>query len=224
MNETKSVRILMVDDHPSMLEGYKVILSYNDLGYRIHTTTAHNCKDAFDILSHPVSENHFDLAFLDYSLPPYEDMNIHNGEDLGRLVKKYSPKTKVAILTSHTEALLLYQIIQNVDPNGMLVKSDFSAEELILAFALMLEGETYYSKTVKLILDEMLSPTKYLGQQNRRILSLICSGIKTKSLPEILNISLSAIEKRKSQIRAYLSLEKGTDEEIIREAKKRGLT
>jgi two-component system, NarL family, response regulator NreC len=224
MSETKKVKILMVDDHPSMLEGYKVILSYNDLGYELDTTLAHTCQAAFEIISNPANVNHFDLAFLDYSLPPYNEMKIHNGEDLGLLIKKYSPRTKIAILTSHTEALLLYQIIQNVDPNGMLVKSDFSAEELISAFGQMMEGETYYSKTVKQILEDILTPEKYLGKQNRQILSLICSGIKTKSLPEILNISLSAIEKRKTQIRAYLSLEKGTDEEIIREAKKRGLT
>ncbi|WP_262494798.1 hypothetical protein [Flavobacterium columnare] len=29
------IRILIVDDHPSMIEGYKVILSYNDFGYNI---------------------------------------------------------------------------------------------------------------------------------------------------------------------------------------------
>lgn len=224
MEAKKVIKLLMVDDHPSMLEGYKVILSYNDMGYEIVTTAAHCCEDAFDIISNSLYENYFDLAFLDYSLPSYEEMNIHNGEELGLLVKKYSPKTKIAILTSHTEALLLYQIIQNVDPNGMLVKSDFSGEELILAFGMIMEGETYYSKTVKQILKDMLLPDKYLGKQNRQILSLICSGVKTKNLPEILNISLSAIEKRKIQIRTYLNLEKGSDEEMIKEAKKRGLT
>lgn len=224
MVPNKIIKILMVDDHPSMLEGYKVILSYNDLGYEIETTAAHNCENAFNIISNPLTENLYDLAFLDYSLPAYEDMNIHNGEELALLVKKYSPKTKVVILTSHTEALLLYQIIQNVDPNGILVKSDFSADELIVAFAMILEGETYYSQTVKQVLKDMLLPEKYLGKQNRQILSLICVGVKTKNLPEMLNISLSAIEKRKNQIKTYLNVEKGTDEDMIKEAKKRGLT
>jgi two-component system, NarL family, response regulator NreC len=223
MDEKKVVKILMVDDHPSMLEGYKVILSYNDFNYELETFAAHNCQTAYDIIVDPLKKNYFDLVFLDYSLPSYDEMNIHNGEDLGVLFKKHSPETKIAILTSHTEALLLYQIVQNVEPNGILVKSDFSADELIFAFGMIMVGDIYYSATVKQILKDMLLPEKYLSKQNRQLLTLIGDGVKTKNLPEILNLTLSAIQKRKTQIRIYLNLEKGTDEEIIKEAKKRGL-
>lgn len=223
MSKKRVVKILMVDDHPSMLDGYKLILSYNYLGFEIETTTAHNCENAYDIISHPFKKNYFDLAFLDYSLPIYAEKNINNGEDLGLLLKNISPNTKLAILTSHTEVLLLYQIIQNLDPNGLLVKSDFSAEELLVAFEMILEGDTYYSSTVKSVLKEMLTPEKYLGKINRQIISLIGEGKKNKNLPEILNISLSSIEKRKTQIRLYLNIPKSNDEEMIKEAKKRGL-
>ncbi len=223
MDEKKVVKILMVDDHPSMLDGYKLILSYNYLGYIIETTTAHNCQNAYEIISSPLKKNYFDLAFLDYSLPIFEEKNILNGEDLGLMIKSHSPNTKIAILTSHTEVLLLYKIIQNLDPLGLLVKSDFSAEELLVAFEMILEGDTYYSTTIKKILKEMLTPEKYLGKLNREILSLIGEGTKTKNLPEILKISLSAVEKRKTQIRIYLNLPKGNDEDMIKEAKKRGL-
>ena len=35
---SKKVNIFMIDDHPSMIEGYKSILSYNDLGYEINVS------------------------------------------------------------------------------------------------------------------------------------------------------------------------------------------
>ena len=208
MEEKKQIKILMVDDHPSMLDGYKLILYYNYLGLEIETTTAHNCENAYEIISHPLKKNYFDLAFLDYSLPIFAEKNINNGEDLGLILRSHSPDTKIAILTSHTEVLLLYQIIKNLDPN---------------AFEMILEGETYYSATVKQVLRELLLPEKFLGKLNRQILALIGEGVKTKNLPEHLNLTLSAIQKRKTQIRIYLNLEKGTDDEIIKEAKKRGL-
>ena len=69
----------------------------------------------------------------------------------------------------------------------------------------------------------MLTPEKYLGKINRQIISLIGEGKKNKNLPEILNISLSSIEKRKTQIRLYLNIPKSNDEEMIKEARKRGL-
>ena len=221
--ENSIVKILMVDDHPSMLEGYKLILSYNDLGLEIITTAAHNCKTAYEIITDPLKKNFFDLAFLDYSLPIYEEMNVNNGKDLALLLKHHSPKTKIAILTSHTETLLLYDIIKNVAPIGLLVKSDFSADELLLAFEMILNSETYHSPTVKLSLKEMLAREKYLDDVNRKILSLLVSGIRTKDMPEILGISLSTIEKRKNQIRMYLNFLKATDNELIKEAKKQGL-
>lgn len=213
----------MVDDHPSMIEGYKIILSYNDLGYEIETTSAFNCKDAYDTIVNPNKKNYFDIVFLDYSLPPYEEKNINNGEDLALLVKKTSPNSKIVILTSHIETLILYNIIKRVNPNGLLVKSDFTADELLKAFESIINDEVYNSATVKSSLKELLSRDNYLDDFNRQMITLLSQGIKTKNLPQYMNLSMSSIEKRKVQIKLYLNIEKGTDEDIIREAKKRGL-
>ncbi|MET0760063.1 MAG: response regulator [Flavobacterium sp.] len=217
------LKILMVDDHPSMIEGYKIILSYNDLGFEIETTAAHNCESAFEIITNTTNLDFFDLVFLDYSLPPFEAKNISSGEDLAMLVKAHLPNSKIVMLTSHTEALILYNIIRNIEPEGLLVKSDFSAEELISAFDMIMKGEIYHSLTVKQNVKELLSKKVYLDHFNRQIITLLAQGIKTKSLPAHLNLSISAIEKRKVQIRDYFCIQKGNDEDIIREAKKLGL-
>lgn len=217
------LKILMVDDHPSMIEGYKIILSYNNLGLEIETTPAYNCESAYKIITNGSNKIYFDLVFLDFSLPPYEEMGIKSGQDLAMLAKVHLPNAKIVILTSHTEAILLYNIISNVEPNALLVKSDFSAEELLSAFDKIMDGEIYHSTTVNHNLKEMFSQKKILDQQNRQIISLLAQGIKTKNLPSHLNISISAIEKRKVNIRHYFNLQKGSDEDIIREAKRLGL-
>ena len=216
------LKILMVDDHPSMIEGYKIILSYNTLGFEIETTSAFSCESAYEIITG--SKNAiFDLVFLDYSLPAYEKMHINSGEDLALLVKTHMPNAKIVMLTSHNEGLILYNMLRNIEPAGLLVKSDFSADELISAFEIIMKGEIYHSTTVKHRMKELLSKKAYLDNFNRQIITLLAQGIKTKSLPNHMNLSISSIEKRKIQIKDNLSIEKGTDEDIIREAKKQGL-
>lgn len=215
------LKVLMVDDHPSMLEGYKIILSYNSLGFEIETTAAFNCETAYEIITK--KHNAFDMVFLDYSLPPYEAMHINSGEDLAMLTKTHLPNAKIVMLTSHSEALILYNIVRNIEPAGLLVKSDFSADELLNAFEVMVHDGIYHSATVKQNIKELLSKKVYLDVFNRQIITLLAQGIKTKSLPSHLNLSISTIEKRKVQIRDYFGIQKGNDEDIIREAKKLGL-
>jgi two-component system, NarL family, response regulator NreC len=217
------LNILMVDDHPLIVEGYRMILSYNNLGYEIETTSVYNCQSAYEIITDSKREKDFDIIFLDYNLPAYEEKGIKNGEDLAMLVKKHWKKCKIVILTSHNEAIILYTISRNIEPLGLLIKSDFTAEELITMLDTVVKGKVYYSNTVKNCVEELLSKKIYLDTFNRQIISLLAQGVKTKSLPNYINLSISAIEKRKVQIRDYFCIQKGNDEDIIREAKKLGL-
>lgn len=215
------VKILMIDDHPSQIEGYKVILSYNSLGVAIETTAAYNCEVAYALITTNGTAA-FDMVFIDRSLPPFPERNIKSGEDLALLVRKYWPDTKIVILTSHAEAFLLYAIVKKIKPQGLLVKSDFSADELLLAFEKIANGETYYTQTVKEGIKELLSREQFLDDHNRQIIILLSQGARTASIAEQLHLSKSAIEKRKVQIKDYLCIVKGTDEDIVSASRKLG--
>lgn len=216
-----AMRILMVDDHPTQLDGYKIILTYNNQGIEIDTTMAYNCKSAFEIITDPESEG-FDMVFLDLNLPGYPEELLKSGEDLAYLVKKYLPAAKIIMLTSHSETFLLYNIVKKIEPDAFLVKSDFGGDELLDAFDAVINDQTYHSETVTASIQELLSREEYLDSYNRQIITLLAQGVKTKNLPEHLNLSMSAVEKRKSQIKDYFCIEKGNDEDIVREARKLG--
>ena len=217
------LKILIVDDHPSMIEGYKVILTYNNLGLDIEVTAAYNCESAYNLVLKNQNEIDYDLVFLDYCLPPFPCKNIKNGQDLAVIIQKYLPNTKIVILTSHTEAILLYDIVKNVAPEGLLVKSDFSADELLLAFDKIMAGKIYHSATVIQSIKDVAANLTILDKSNRLLISLLAKGVKTKNLPSHLNISMSSVEKRKVHIREYFNLKNGRDEDIIKEAKRLGL-
>lgn len=216
-----SVKILFVDDHPSQIMGYKTILAYNDQNLEIDTTECHNCKEAFTVITQAETDQ-FDIVFLDRSMPPYEEAGVFSGEDLALLVKKHLPEAKIVILTSHAESFIIYDIVKKVSPNGLLIKSDFGGEELLSAFEMVLNGETHYSETVRKAIKELLSREDYLDTINRQIIILISKGFKTKSIANEVNLTESAVEKRKAKIKDYFCIDKGNDEDIIREAKKLG--
>ena len=222
MNKT-DLHILMIDDHPSMIEGYKSILSFNDLGLRIITTPAYNCESAYNIIDKTSVNEAFDFAFVDLSLPPYLEKKIKGGEDLALLIKNKFPDCKIVILTSHAEAFILDAIQKNIAPNGLLVKSDFTADEFLLAFEKIYNNHFYTSRTVVENIAELHEKSAFLDENNRKLITLLAEGVKTKNLPQRMNLSISAIDKRKAQIKYFFKIEKGSDEDIIREAKKHGL-
>jgi two-component system, NarL family, response regulator NreC len=216
----RRIKILMIDDHPSQIEGYKVILSYNDLSLDIEATPCYTCEEAYRIINSGATC--FDLIFLDENMPAYREKNILTGIDLVNVIHSKMPKSKLVVITSHSQAFLLYNIAKKIEPAGILVKSDFKAEELLKAFDTILRNNVYYSETVHRSIKELLSKETYLDSFNRQIITLLSKGIRTKNMPGYLHLSLSAIEKRKAQVKDYFCIDKGTDEDIVREARNRG--
>ena len=88
------LQVLMVDDHPHIIEGYRSILAYNSFGYVLNTTAAHSCEDAYKKIFH--AKFAFDIVFLDLTLPTYLGKNLNSGEDLIPIVKSQHPNAKVA--------------------------------------------------------------------------------------------------------------------------------
>lgn len=217
------VNLLIVDDHMSIIEGYKSILSFNKSGYIINATTANCLESAYAILSDSTRKTQFDLVLVDYTLPEYTEKGLRTGEDLIPIVRKFSPQSKVVMLTSHSETILLYRILNESKPEGLLVKSDFTAEEFLVAFDILMSGENYYTSTVLRCKKEVVIGNKIFDHYNRQIIFLLSQGVKTKNIQEQLHLSKSAVDKRKSMIKDLLGIDKGSDEDILREARKQGL-
>lgn len=215
------LQVLMVDDHPPIIEGYRSILAYNSFGYTLNTTAAHSCEAAYNAIFQ--AKYPFEIVFLDLTLPPYPEKNLNSGDDLIPIVKKKHPNAKIIILTSHCESIVLFKILKEYNPNGVLVKSDFQSPELIKAFDIVVKGGTYFSETVMNHQKYWGEKNKVMDSYNRQILTLLSQGVKTKNLPDLLHLSKSAIDKRKALLKQLLGIDKGNDEDILKEARKQGL-
>lgn len=217
------VKILMVDDHQLMIEGYKAMLALNKEQHIVEITSANTCEEAYHIITDSKNLNQFDLVFLDYSIPSYPEKKILNGEDLGVLIRKEMPKAKIIMLTAHFDAIRLYNVVKKINPNGLLIKSDFKPPQLLEAFDAVLNGEIYMTSTAKEKLKEPLFTQGLLDSIDRDIITLLVEGLKNNSIAKKLGMSDSAVEKRKSKIKDHLDLTKCNDEVLILELRKLGL-
>ncbi|MDN3678593.1 response regulator [Flavobacterium paronense] len=216
------MNILIVDDHPFIIQAYKNALEkYSQQGYEFEVTQANNCKSGYENIVE--SKKPFDVAFFDISMPEYAEKGIYSGEDLASLMKTEMPGCKVILLTMHTELLKINNIIKNINPNGLIIKNDLTFDELIFAFDKIINNESYYSQTVIKLVGQAQYNNIELDAFDKQILFHLSKGVKTKDLPQYIPLSLSAIEKRKLNIREILEVKGGSDIDLINEAKTKGV-
>lgn len=217
------MNILMVDDHPFIIEGYKNTLVENcKLPEDFNIDIAADCEEANVLIKNNVGANPYDIALIDVQLPPSKDGTITSGEDVARILKDSHPGVKVIILTMHNEDSRIHNILQSINPEGFLIKSDLSSSELVRAFDDVMSGKTYYSSTVNNHFRKVITNNFTLDQKNLQILYHLSRGIQTKNLSDYINLSLSAIEKRKNHIKELFDIKSGNDQALIEEARKRG--
>lgn len=219
----EKLNILIVDDHPFIIEAYKNALKgYASANLEFSITQASDCRSGYDHIVN-TENGHFDLAFFDISMPPYEEKGIYSGEDLAKLIKIEMPECKVILLTMHTELLKISTIVKDINPNGLIIKNDLTFDELLLAFDKILKGNNYYSQTVVRLISQIQYDSIDVDSFDKQILYHLSKGTKTKDIPAFVPLSLSAVEKRKINLKDTLNITGGSDVDLIREAKIKGL-
>ena len=213
----------MVDDHPIIIEGYQnTLMATKKDDQTLLIDTANSCDVANHLLQRASKERPYDVCFFDISLPSSADGTINSGEDLAKIARKLLPDAKIVILTMFNESYRVHNIIKEISPDGFLIKSDLTSSELAEAFQHILNSPPYYSSTVSNYLRKSIASDIYVDDINRKILHLLSQGIKTRSLKEHIDLSMSAIEKRKKQMKLLFSVDDGKDETLLEEARKKG--
>ena len=217
------LKILMIDDHPMIIEGYQnTILATKNHMQEFEIDIANSCDRALEYIQKAVKTKPYDILFVDIKIPPSSDGSITSGEDLAKHARKVLPNAKIIILTMYNESYRIHNILKTINPEGFLIKSDLTSSELANAFQNILENPPYYSNTVNSFLRKTITSDIFVDEKNRKILHLLSQGVKTKNLADHVGLSLSAVEKRKKQLKNLFSVEDGQDETLIKEAREKG--
>lgn len=213
----------MVDDHPMIIEGYQNTLQATKKAHQyLDIDIANTCDVANELIRKAAKDVPYDICFFDIKLPPSSDGLIQSGEDLAKIARVYLPDAKIIILTMFNESFRIHNIIKEIEPEGLLIKSDLTSSELAEAFQKILTHPPYYSSTVSGFLKSSQTADIYLDDINRKILHLLSQGVKTKSLREHIDLSMSAIEKRKKQLKLLFDVDDGKDETLLNSAREKG--
>ncbi len=215
--------ILIVDDHPINVDGYQTLLSNIDSNEKAEFLLAFDCEQAYNTINRRLlSDKTINFAFIDISLPAYEEKKLFSGSDIALLIRKVFPHCKIVIISMHKEPLWVNQIYKGINPEGFIAKSDINYKCFPEIFQSIEKNEVYFSKSIKWSQKIFIQKNINWDDYDSKILQFIAEGIKTINLPKFIPLSLSAIEKRKSNIKKQLVLEDATDKELIDSVKKLG--
>jgi len=219
----QNINLLIVDDHPFIIQGYEnVIKRFPNKKYEFTITKASDCKTGYENITNN-SDNSFDYAFLDISMPDYPEKNIFTGEDLAKLINQEMPNCKVILLTMHSERLKAQTIIDEIDPIGLVIKNDLTFENMLLAIETVLKGEKYYSESVINFLNQQQNEKVYVDVIDRQILHFLNKGIKDDDVALYIPISSASVLSRIENMKELIGKKKCSNQELLDIAKTNGM-
>lgn len=217
------IKVLIVDDHPFIIQGYEnVIKRFPNKKIEFTITQATDCKTGYETIMNDTGAT-FDLAFLDVSMPVYEEKNIQTGEDLAKLLNQVMPDCRIVLLTMHSESLKVQKIIDEIDPLGLVIKNDLTYDNMILAIDTVIKGEKYYSDSVIKFLNTQQKEKIYVDVIDRQILHFLNKGIPAGDVALYIPISSSSVKTRIENMKELIGKSGSTDQELVSEAKENGM-
>lgn len=190
----EKISVLIVDDHPMVLEGMKALLS--NFNYITVAGTACNAFEAMDKLK----ANPVNVVIVDINLPEV------SGIELTAKIKKEFPAVKVLAMSTFKERSYISQMIQH-GASGYLVKSA-SKEEIEAAILSANEGKLYLSLDISTIdLSTAIIPdVPVVSRREKEVLQLIVDGLTNPQIAEKLFISLHTVDSHRKNLLAKFNV------------------
>lgn len=218
------IRILAVDDHEMTTMGYKFILEDTAFdGFNVVMETAKSYESAIQMIDESLKAVPYDIFLLDIQLSQGTDGPAKSGEDVGIYARKVSPESKIVFMSSFSDNYRINSILNTVDPEGYMVKSEIDQLSLQAMVKTVLKSPPYYTqKALVAIRKRMASSDINLDENDKKILYHLSIGTKTKDMVQHISLSLPGIENRKRHLKALFGVEKQNDQALVTVSRNRG--
>jgi len=198
------IKVLVVDDHPMVLEGMSAMLK--EISFVELMGTAANAALAIDT----ISNQHPDLIITDINMPGM------SGIELTAKLKTDYPKVKLIGMSTFNERSYISQMIQS-GADGFLVKSA-AKEEIEEAILSVWEGKMYLGVDSNINKQEVkeLQQQPTLTRREKEVLQLIVEGLSNPQISDKLCISLNTVDTHRKNL--LLKLEVNNTASLVRQA------
>lgn len=222
--ENKVFNILIVEDMPLFIDVYKKyfeMLGYEQSEWVFEIRDGNTCDKAIFILKNQVPPEGFDLAILDYNIRAAMDGKYLSGEDIARYIRAKFPQTYI-LFNMDAEKPIVLGLLKNINPEGILLKTESTGEIVMRAVTEILNGGYYYGKSVLQIMKLPFKTDLVLEEWDRKLLYELDRGTKTTHIPKILPLSLSSVARRKKRMKEIFEVEGEADRELLEKAREMG--
>lgn len=197
---TQRIRVLLVDDHPLVIDGIQARLE--DEGAIDVVGRGGNGQEAI-ALSQKLQP---DVVLMDISMP------VMNGLEATRILSEDLPNIRVLILSMHDNREYMVQLIQ-AGAKGYILK-DVSAAEMVKAVETVYQGGTYFSASAsQTLFSNFDQPAAREGrketqltQREQTVLKLLAEGHNNKEIARVLGISVRTVETHRQNIKSKLDI------------------
>ncbi|MBE8597430.1 UvrY/SirA/GacA family response regulator transcription factor [Xenorhabdus sp. BG5] len=192
------INVLLVDDHELVRIGVKGVL--DDIkGIKV-VGEASSGEDAVRWCR----SNSTDIVMMDMGMPGI------GGLEAAKKIIRYSPDTRVIMLTIHTESSLPTKVMQ-AGVRGYLSKAA-APQDMINAIRAVYAGQRYISSDIaqQMALNQ-LSPVKEnpldeLSERELQIMTMITQGRKVNEISELLNLSPKTVNSYRYRMFSKLNI------------------
>ncbi|MGV1786537.1 response regulator [Agrobacterium tumefaciens] len=202
------IRVLLVDNHPLILDGLKAVLETYE-----HITVVGTAVSAVAGIDAAVATQPH-VVLMDINMPQI------NGIDALELFKEKQLSARVLMLSMHDSREYISTSVM-YGAAGYILK-DVATEEIVVAIGTVAAGGTYFSSGVRdVLMESATGRLKELTTREQDVLLLIARGKSNRDAAAALDIAESTMETHRKNIKRKLDI--ATTAGLIRYAIDHGL-
>lgn len=218
-------RLLIVDNNMVFIQGVKYIVETNRICKgQLKLDISHSYKNAFEKLNYFAKTNQcVDAIFLNIDINSREKIGLILTKNYIKNLRASNSNLKIILFSSRRHSYRIHYIIKNCNPNGFILDRDLNIQVLMKVFDHCFKSEIYYSKSIHKILNNFKINNVNIDEIDFHILYFLKLGLKSNYIQHYIPRSNSTIEKRKYKLKDEFAFGKCTDEQLVKQAIKRGI-
>lgn len=211
------IRIVLVDDHALVRQGFRRILE-EEPGLAV-VGEAGNAQDGIAM----ARQLKPDVVLMDMAMPDA------NGIHAAREILRERPSTRVLVLSMYSDAQYVRSAL-DAGVSGYILKSALETD-LTRAVRAVAAGQQYLSPDLSSVLiralrDRQQAPQEedvfdQLTQREKQVLQLIAHGKSNKEIAVVLNVSVNTVAVHRANLMSTLGVHKAA--ELVLYAVRKGL-
>lgn len=192
------LRILLVDDHPIVREGYRRLLERQP-GFQV-CGEASDAKDAY----RACKDQRPDVVVMDLSLPGA------SGIEAVRHIRQRDRDARILIFTMHASPAFALKAFE-AGASGYVTKSS-TPGDLVRAIRAVADGGRFLSEDIAraIAADRLAGPERvieHLGPRETEILRLLATGMTSDAIARLLNLSPKTVRNHHYAIKSKIGAE-----------------